>query len=41
VKASKFGVWPHYGRAQRGYIGIQGDHNGVLTLRNIRIRQLP
>jgi hypothetical protein len=41
VKASKFNEWPHYGRAQRGYIGIQGDHEGVLTLRNIRIRVLP
>jgi hypothetical protein len=41
VKASKFGEWPHYGRAQRGYIGIQGDHNGALALRNIRIRPLP
>ena len=41
VKASKFRVWPHYGRAPRGYIGIQGDHDGVLSLRNIRIRQLP
>jgi 3-keto-disaccharide hydrolase len=40
VKASKFGAWPNYGRARRGYIGIQGDHNGVLTLRNIRIREL-
>ena len=41
VKASKFGAWPNYGRAHRGYIGIQGDHDGVLALRNIRIRPLP
>jgi Domain of Unknown Function (DUF1080) len=41
VKASKFGAWPNYGRARRGYIGIQGDHDGVLALRNIRIRPLP
>jgi len=27
--------------AKRGYIGIQGDHNGTLSLRNIRIRELP
>jgi hypothetical protein len=27
--------------AKRGYIGIQGDHNGALWLRNIRIRALP
>lgn len=40
VSASKFRVWPHYGRAKRGYIGIQGDHDGMLALRNIRIREL-
>jgi hypothetical protein len=40
VKASKFAVWPNYGRAKRGYIGFQGDHNGTLSLRNIRIREL-
>jgi len=41
VKASKFKDWPNYGRARSGYIGIQGDHEGVLSLRNIRIRVLP
>ncbi|MFN2635706.1 MAG: DUF1080 domain-containing protein [Gemmatimonadaceae bacterium] len=40
VKASKFAPYPHYGRAARGYIGIQGDHDGVLSLRNIRIREI-
>lgn len=40
VKASKFSEWPNYGRAARGYIGIQGDHDGVLAVRNIRIREL-
>jgi hypothetical protein len=40
VKASKFGQWPNYGRARRGYIGIQGDHEGELELRNIRIQEL-
>jgi len=40
VKASKFAVWPNYGRATKGYIAIQGDHNGELSLRNIRIREL-
>ena len=40
VKASKFKDYPNYGRAARGYIGIQGDHDGALTLRNIRIREL-
>lgn len=41
VAASKFKDWPKYGMAHRGYIGIQGDHPGVLSLRNIRIRELP
>jgi hypothetical protein len=41
VKGSKFNDWPNYGRAKSGYIAIQGDHNGVLTLRNIKIRTLP
>jgi hypothetical protein len=41
VKESKFKVWPNYGRAKSGYLAIQGDHNGVLALRNIKIRTLP
>lgn len=41
VKAAKFESWPHYGRARKGHIGIQGDHEGTLTLRDIRIRELP
>src|SRR6476469_3972507 len=41
VKASKFVDYPNYGRAKQGYIAIQGDHDGELTLRNIRIRPLP
>jgi len=41
VAASKFKDWPNYGMAKRGYIGIQGDHNGTLSVRNIRIRELP
>lgn len=40
VKAGKFNDYPGYGRSKRGYIGIQGDHDGVLSLRNIRIREL-
>lgn len=39
VKVSKFGVWPNYGRSPKGNIGIQGDHYGELSLRNIRIRE--
>lgn len=41
VKASKFAAWPHYGLASTGYIGLQGDHDGELQLRNLRIRVLP
>jgi len=40
VKASKFVEWPHYGRAKRGHIALQGDHSGSLAFRNIRIREL-
>jgi hypothetical protein len=40
VAASKFGKWPHYGRLAKGFIGIQGDHDGTLSLRNIMIREL-
>jgi Domain of Unknown Function (DUF1080) len=41
VKASKFATWPKYGRITRGHIGIQGDHDGELSIRNMRIRVLP
>jgi hypothetical protein len=40
VKASKFVQYPHYGRAAKGHIGIQGDHDGTLSIRNVRIREL-
>jgi hypothetical protein len=40
VKASKFKDWPSYGRGKKGYIAIQGDHEGLLALRNVRIREL-
>jgi 3-keto-disaccharide hydrolase len=40
VKASKFKDWPNYGKAKRGYIALQGDHEGSLAFRNIRIREL-
>ena len=40
VKASKFNAYPNYGRAKRGYIALQGDHEGTLAFRNIRIRAL-
>jgi len=41
VAASKFSKYPSYGLAKKGYIGIQGDHDGTLAVRNIRIRPLP
>jgi hypothetical protein len=41
VAASKFAAYPHYGLAKKGMIGIQGDHPGTLSLRHIRIRELP
>jgi hypothetical protein len=41
VKASKFATWSKYGRSMRGRIGIQGDHEGELAIRNMRIRVLP
>jgi hypothetical protein len=41
VAASKFKAYPSYGLAARGVIGIQGDHNGPLWVRNIRICELP
>jgi 3-keto-disaccharide hydrolase len=42
IKASKFSPekYPNFGRAPKGYLGIQGDHPGTLALRNIRIREL-
>ena len=40
VKASKFVDWPNYGKSARGHIAVQGDHEGTLSLRNIRIRPL-
>lgn len=40
VKESKFAAWPEYGRAQRGFIGLQ-DHGDRVAYRNIRIRELP
>jgi hypothetical protein len=40
VKGSKFAEWANYGKASAGHVGIQGDHEGTLALRNIRIRRL-
>jgi hypothetical protein len=40
VQASKFRPYPNYGRAKAGILGIQGDHGGILALRNIKVREL-
>ena len=40
VKGSKFKDWPNYGRARRGHLALQGDHEGSLAFRNIRIREI-
>ena len=40
VEQSKFKPYPNYARARRGHVGIQGDHRGELTIRNMRIREL-
>jgi hypothetical protein len=40
LKASKFATWAKYGRLPKGHIGIQGDHEGELSIRNMRIRPL-
>src|SRR5262249_26265119 len=40
VAASKFAAYPHYGQANSGLIGLQGDHPGSLAIRRIRIREL-
>ena len=40
LKASKFATWAKYGRLPKGHIGLQGDHEGELSIRNMRIRTL-
>ena len=41
VAGSKFVKYPNYGLAKKGYIAIQGDHSGLLSLRFIQIHELP
>lgn len=41
VAASKFSEYPAYGLATAGHIGLQGDHPGALSVRDMRIRELP
>lgn len=38
--SSKFKPYPNFARATSGLIAIQGDHNGTLQLRNIKIRPI-
>jgi hypothetical protein len=38
VAASKFRDYPEYGKAPRGLIALQGDHEGALAFRRMRIR---
>ena len=40
MKPLKFAPYPDWGMARKGFIAIQGDHNGELAMRNIRIREL-
>ena len=39
VAAAKFRAWPQYGKAMRGYIGLQ-EHGGRAEFRNIKLREL-
>jgi hypothetical protein len=39
VAGAKFAAWPQYGKAMRGYIGLQ-EHGGRAEFRNIKIREL-
>ncbi len=41
LKSTKFIEYPNYGLAKRGFIAIQGDHAGQLSIRGMRIRALP
>jgi hypothetical protein len=40
VKESKFKDWPNFGRAKRGHFALQGDHEGSLGFKNIRVREI-
>jgi hypothetical protein len=40
LAASKFKVYPNFAKAKKGHFGIQGNHPGELSLRNIRVREL-
>ena len=40
VKASKFAPYANFGKARRGFLALQGDHNGELQIKGFRIREL-
>jgi hypothetical protein len=40
VAKSKFHSYPNFGLAKSGLLGFQGDHEGSLELRNLKIRAL-
>jgi hypothetical protein len=40
VAKSFFGQYPNWEKTDLGYIGIQGDHPGALSLRNVKIRPI-
>jgi len=39
-KPLKYPPYADFGMAKKGFIAIQGDHNGELSMRNIKIREL-
>lgn len=39
-KPLKFAAYADFGMAKKGFIAIQGDHDGELSMRNIKIREL-
>lgn len=40
IAGSKFTPYPNFARASRGHLAFQGDHEGTLAIRNLRIREL-
>jgi hypothetical protein len=40
VAASKFGSMPNFAKSDVGFIGLQGDHPGAVSFRNVKIRPI-